>query len=90
MAGAARNRRRPAYLTFPPFHLTAAGAPAPTLPPVMVTLPAPAPAMMSYRGYNKPDRIQNLWVMYLPGRIRICGKTVLPNTAFCEEHFKRR
>lgn len=32
------------------------------------TLPPASPGMMSYRGYNKPDRIQNLWVMSLPGR----------------------
>jgi len=30
------------------------------------TLPAPAKGMMSYRGYDKRDRIQNLWVMSLP------------------------
>lgn len=30
------------------------------------TLPQPAPAMMSYRWYDKSDRIQNLWVMSLP------------------------
>jgi hypothetical protein len=30
------------------------------------TLPAPRQGMMSYRGYAKPDRIQNLWVMSLP------------------------
>jgi len=29
-------------------------------------LPAPAKAMMSYRGFDKSDRIQNLWVMSLP------------------------
>ena len=32
------------------------------------TLPAPSPAMVSYRGYNKRDRIQNLWVVSLPNR----------------------
>lgn len=32
------------------------------------TLPAGAPAMMSYRGYGKRDRIQNLWVISLPNR----------------------
>jgi hypothetical protein len=32
------------------------------------TLPAPPKAMMSYRGYDKRDRIQNLWVMSLPNR----------------------
>lgn len=32
------------------------------------TLSASAPAMMSYRGYGKRDRIQNLWVMSLPNR----------------------
>jgi hypothetical protein len=32
------------------------------------TIPAPPPAMMSYRGYDKRDRIQNLWVMSLPNR----------------------
>lgn len=32
------------------------------------TLPAAAPAMMSYRGYGKRDRIQNLWVISLPNR----------------------
>src|SRR5262245_39814556 len=32
------------------------------------TLPAPSPAMMSYRGYDKRDRIQDLWVMSLPNR----------------------
>jgi hypothetical protein len=32
------------------------------------TLPAPAPAMMSYRGYDKRDRIQNLWVMSVPNK----------------------
>ena len=32
------------------------------------TLPASAPAMMSYRGYDKRDRIQNLWVISLPNR----------------------
>ena len=32
------------------------------------TLPQPAPAMMSYRGYDKRDRIQNLWVVSLPNR----------------------
>ena len=31
------------------------------------SLPTPAKGMMSYRGYNKTDRIQNLWVMSLPG-----------------------
>jgi hypothetical protein len=31
------------------------------------TLPAPPKAMMSYRGYDKTDRIQNLWVMSMPG-----------------------
>jgi hypothetical protein len=30
------------------------------------TLPAPSHGIMSYRGYAKPDRIQNLWVMSLP------------------------
>jgi hypothetical protein len=30
------------------------------------TLPAPAKGMMAYRGYDKRDRIQNLWVMSLP------------------------
>ena len=30
------------------------------------TLQAPANGMMSYRGYDKRDRIQNLWVMSLP------------------------
>jgi hypothetical protein len=30
------------------------------------TLPAPSKGMMSYRGYDKRDRIQNLWVMSLP------------------------
>lgn len=30
------------------------------------TLPKPAVGMMSYRGYDKPDRIMNLWVMSLP------------------------
>ncbi len=30
------------------------------------TLPAPAKGMMSYRGYDKRDRIQDLWVMSLP------------------------
>ncbi len=30
------------------------------------SLPAPAKAMMSYRGFDKSDRIQNLWVMSLP------------------------
>src|SRR6185436_13580815 len=32
------------------------------------TLPASSPAMMSYRGYDKRDRIQNLWVISLPNR----------------------
>lgn len=32
------------------------------------TLPPGAPAMMSYRGYSKRDRIQNLWVISLPNR----------------------
>ena len=32
------------------------------------TLPAGAPAMMSYRGYDKRDRIQDLWVISLPNR----------------------
>ena len=32
------------------------------------TLPASAPAMVSYRGYDKRDRIQNLWVISLPNR----------------------
>jgi hypothetical protein len=32
------------------------------------TLPPSAPAMMSYRGYDKRDRIQNLWVISLPNR----------------------
>jgi hypothetical protein len=32
------------------------------------TLPAPASGMMSYRGFDKSDRIQNLWVMSLPNR----------------------
>jgi hypothetical protein len=31
------------------------------------TLQPPAKAMMSYRGYDKRDRIQNLWVMSMPG-----------------------
>lgn len=31
-------------------------------------LPAPPPAMMAYRGYDKRDRIQNLWVVSLPNR----------------------
>jgi hypothetical protein len=30
------------------------------------TLKAPSTGMMSYRGYDKRDRIQNLWVMSLP------------------------
>jgi len=30
------------------------------------TLPAPPKGMMAYRGYDKRDRIQNLWVMSLP------------------------
>jgi hypothetical protein len=30
------------------------------------TLKAPATGMMAYRGYDKRDRIQNLWVMSLP------------------------
>jgi hypothetical protein len=30
------------------------------------TLPQPAKGMMSYRGFDKSDRIQNLWVMSLP------------------------
>ncbi len=30
------------------------------------TLPPPAKGMMSYRGYDKRDRIQNLWVISLP------------------------
>src|SRR5262245_3756948 len=30
------------------------------------TLPAPSQGLMSYRGYAKPDRIQDLWVMSLP------------------------
>jgi hypothetical protein len=30
------------------------------------TLPQPAKGMMSYRGYDKRDRIQDLWVMSLP------------------------
>jgi len=30
------------------------------------TLPPPARGIMSYRGYDKRDRIQNLWVMSLP------------------------
>ena len=30
------------------------------------TLPQPAKAMMSYRGFDKSDRIPNLWVMSLP------------------------
>jgi hypothetical protein len=30
------------------------------------TLPPPAKGLMSYRGYDKSDRIQNLWVMSLP------------------------
>ncbi|MEZ5287317.1 MAG: hypothetical protein R2712_21440 [Vicinamibacterales bacterium] len=32
------------------------------------SLPAPPKAMMSYRDYDKPDRIQKLWVMSLPNR----------------------
>jgi hypothetical protein len=32
------------------------------------TLSAPASGMMSYRGFDKSDRIQNLWVMSLPNR----------------------
>ena len=32
------------------------------------TLPPSPPGMMSYRGYDKRDRIQNLWVMSLPNR----------------------
>ncbi len=31
------------------------------------TLKAPATGMMAYRGYDKRDRIQKLWVMSLPG-----------------------
>jgi len=31
-------------------------------------LPTPPPAMMAYRGYDKRDRIQNLWVISLPNR----------------------
>jgi hypothetical protein len=31
------------------------------------TIPPPAPGLMSYRGYDKRDRIQRLWVMSLPG-----------------------
>ena len=31
-------------------------------------LPAPPAAMMAYRGYDKRDRIQNLWVISLPNR----------------------
>ena len=31
------------------------------------TIKQPATGMMSYRGYDKPDRIQRLWVMSLPG-----------------------
>jgi len=30
------------------------------------TLPSPPKGMMSYRGYDKRDRIQNLWVISLP------------------------
>jgi hypothetical protein len=30
------------------------------------TLPPPPKAMMAYRGFDKSDRIQNLWVMSLP------------------------
>ena len=30
------------------------------------TLPPPPKGMMSYRGYDKPDRIQDLWVISLP------------------------
>src|SRR5215470_3624853 len=30
------------------------------------TLPQPAKAMMSYRGFDKTDRIQDLWVMSMP------------------------
>lgn len=30
------------------------------------SLPAPAKGMMAYRGYDKRDRIQDLWVMSLP------------------------
>ncbi len=30
------------------------------------TLPTPPKAMMSYRGFDKEDRIQNLWVMSMP------------------------
>jgi hypothetical protein len=30
------------------------------------TLPQPSKAMMSYRGFDKTDRIQNLWVMSMP------------------------
>jgi predicted RNase H-related nuclease YkuK (DUF458 family) len=32
------------------------------------TLKAPANGMMAYRGYDKRDRIQNLWVMSLPNQ----------------------
>ena len=32
------------------------------------TLPQPANAMFSYRGYDKRDRIQQLWVVSLPNR----------------------
>jgi hypothetical protein len=32
------------------------------------TLPQPAKGMMSYRGYDKRDRIQQLWVISLPNR----------------------
>ena len=32
------------------------------------TIKPPAPAMVSYRGYDKRDRIQRLWVISLPGR----------------------
>jgi hypothetical protein len=32
------------------------------------TIPPSAPGMMAYRGYDKSDRIQKLWVMSLPNR----------------------
>ena len=43
-----------------------------------------------HEAHRTESPITCMHVMYLPGRIRICGKPVLPGLPFCEEHFKRR
>ena len=47
------------------------------------TLKTPANGMMSYRGYDKRDRIQKLWVMSLPRRYTAVGRSVGCQPAGC-------